>query len=92
MTTSCETRRVFVDAQCHCNRCTSRTTDTYRMVGKCSNCGAEALVMYRSGDKSADADCPTCGVWHSIKTTLLAADDEIPAAFESVPSRGNGQG
>lgn len=53
------------------------------MVGRCTNCGVEALVLYRAGDKSADADCPTCGVWHSIRTTRLATPDEIPAAFEA---------
>lgn len=75
--------RVFVDARCDCTRCTSRTTEGYRMIGRCSNCGVEALVLYRAGDKSAPADCPTCGVWRSIHTTRLATPDEIPTEFEA---------
>lgn len=76
--------RVFVDARCHCDRRTSRTTEGYRMIGRCSNCGVEALVLYRAGDKSAPADCPACGVWRTIYTTRLATPDEIPAAYEGV--------
>jgi hypothetical protein len=74
--------RVFIDARCHCKRCTDRTTSGYRMVGKCRNCGVDALVLYRAGDTSSAADCPTCGNWRTVHTTRLATEDEVPVAYE----------
>lgn len=71
--------RVFIDGRCHCERCVSRTTAGYRMVGSCRNCGVEALVLYRAGDPSAPVKCPTCGNTRSVYTTRLATPDEIPA-------------
>lgn len=74
--------RVFIDARCFCKRCTDRTEDVYRMVGRCRNCQTEALVLYRSGDAAGAANCPTCGNYSTVATTRLATDDEIPVAFE----------
>lgn len=72
----------FVDARCFCDRCEARTKSAYRMVGRCSNCGVEALVLYRSGDRSGPVTCPTCGVWNGVTTHRLATPDEIPVAYE----------
>lgn len=83
---------VFIDARCDCDRCTSRTEDVYRMVGSCSNCKAEGLlILYRAGDKIADQDCPVCEDQYSVRTysQRLASPDEIPASTtrpEAVPS------
>ena len=76
-------QRVFVDGRCHCQRCTERTTQGYRMIGRCRNCGVDALVLYRSGDKAASVDCPRCGNFNTITTTRLATEDELPVDFEA---------
>ncbi len=59
-----------VSGLCMCNRCVERTTDIYRMVGKCWNCNSEPILMlFRSGDKAGILDCPVCGVYHSVHAT-----------------------
>ena len=69
-----------VDARCGCSLCEGRTTDMYRMVGHCSNCGAKPiLILNRSGDKAAPVDCPTCGAYDRVTQDRLATPDEIPA-------------
>lgn len=73
----------LIDARCDCERCTSRTEDIYRMVGSCSNCGAGPfLILYRSGDKAYDQDCPECGCDYTVRLygQRKATPDEIPAA------------
>lgn len=52
-----------IDATCDCERCVSRTTATYDMMGRCVNCGAEFVVRNRKGDKTPlSVECPACGV------------------------------
>lgn len=68
-----------IDGRCHCQRCTDRTGDIYRMVGYCKNCGAsDILMLFRAGDKTRDLDCPLCGVWMSVHPLRLATEDEVP--------------
>lgn len=68
-----------IDARCGCKRCVERTSDTYRMVGKCRNCGAKDIViLYRAGDDAANQDCPVCGNWRSVHADRLATSDETP--------------
>lgn len=70
-----------VDGRCFCHRCEQRSKDIYRMVGACSNCRtADILVLYRTGDRAGEVDCPVCGNYHSVRVTRLATADEIPAA------------
>lgn len=70
-----------VDARCTMRRCTrAETGNIYRMVGRCSNCGAEpVLVLYTSGHDKHKVDCPKCGV-SAVLPTRLASDEEIPVA------------
>lgn len=50
-----------VDATCSCDRCTSRTSATYDLSGRCSNCGATFTVRSRKGDKAPlSVECPNC--------------------------------
>ena len=70
-----------VSRLCMCAQCTERTGDIYRMVGHCRNCGARPIpILYRSGDRAGDADCPKCGNYNSVSPDRLATDDEIPEA------------
>ncbi len=72
-----------VDARCGCDRCEERTQDIYRMVGWCSNCKADdILVIYRAGDSVGDQDCPVCEHPYSVRSgsQRLATPDEVPAA------------
>jgi hypothetical protein len=74
-----ETTVVSIDARCGCARCEARTTDTYRMIGKCWNCQTDNIViLYRAGDRAAPKDCPVCGVWHEVRPYRLATEDEVP--------------
>ena len=77
-----ETEMLTVSGLCMCNRCTSRTTDIYRMVGRCWNCGTEPILMlFRAGDKKAELDCPVCGNHWSVHPQRLATADEFPEAL-----------
>ena len=70
-----------VSGVCNCHRCVERTTDIYRMVGYCRNCGTTGILMlFRSGDEARALDCPVCGVWHVVLAQRLATPDEIPAS------------
>lgn len=70
-----------VDGRCGCDRCRARTENIYRMIGVCRNCGAKPILMlFRAGDPTAPKDCPKCGNWHTVQSTRLATDDEIPSA------------
>lgn len=70
-----------VDGRCGCSQCEERTGNIYRMVGHCTNCGTEpVLMLFRAGDPKCDLDCPECGVWKAIHPDRKATDDEIPAA------------
>lgn len=71
------------DARCSCERCKARTGNVYRMVGECANCGAQVLVLNRSGDRARDVDCPLCGNYWSVKQRRLATGDEIPEAVSN---------
>lgn len=52
-----------VDAQCHCERCISRTTTTYTLHATCVNCAERMTVRIRRGDRRPLlVECPTCGV------------------------------
>lgn len=75
-----------VDARCGCCWCEARTTDMYRMVGHCYNCGAKPiLILNRSGDKAGLVDCPTCGAYDRVTQDRLATPDEIRAALADKP-------
>jgi hypothetical protein len=70
-----------VSGKCMCDRCEARTTDSYRMVGRCWNCHAQPILMiYRAGDKASTLDCPVCGNDRSVHPSRLATDEEIPVA------------
>lgn len=70
-----------VSGKCMCDRCEARTKDIYRMVGYCTNCGTQPILMiFRAGDKKHDLDCPACGVRRSVRPQRLAAPYEIPEA------------
>lgn len=69
---------------CKCEACEARTSDTYRMIGYCTNCGADVLMLYRAGDKAASLDCPVCGNWHTVQSKRLATPDELPMDYEQV--------
>lgn len=78
-----EGERGFIDGRCHCERCKARTENTYRMIGRCYNCGLDPiLILYRSGDKAAKQNCPACGNHDKVEPYRRATDDEIPALFE----------
>jgi hypothetical protein len=52
------------------------------MVGSCSNCGTQGiLILYRAGDSTGDLDCPVCGNYKSVSRIgqRLATPDEVPA-------------
>ena len=71
---------ITVDARCGCHKCEARTQNVYRMVGYCTNCGTDPiLILYRAGDTAAPSDCPVCGNWHTVEAKRLASPDEIPA-------------
>ena len=75
-----------IDGRCGCDRCTSRTSDMYRMVGSCWNCHtADILILYRAGDPAAKQDCPVCGNYDAVHPSRRATPDEIPAAPSSPP-------
>ena len=70
-----------VDGRCGCANCKARTENIYRMIGVCYNCGAKPILMlFRAGDPSASQDCPKCGNYHTVHSTRLATDDEVPYA------------
>jgi predicted RNA-binding Zn-ribbon protein involved in translation (DUF1610 family) len=75
-----------VSGKCMCSKCESRTTNQYRMIGHCLNCGQDKILMlFRSGDKAHNLDCPTCGErgimsFSGVHPDRLATEDEIPAA------------
>jgi len=72
-----------IDGRCDCQRCVERTEDIYRMVGWCTNCGTEdILILYRAGDSVADQDCPVCENYYTVRRSSqrLATPDEVPAA------------
>ena len=70
---------ITVSGVCVCHRCESRTKAIYRMVGYCTNCNTDNILMlFRSGDVARKLDCPVCGVWKSVHPQRLAIDDEIP--------------
>jgi hypothetical protein len=50
-----------IDASCDCDKCVSRTRDTYDLPGHCSNCGTDFVVRNRKGDQPPLAiECPHC--------------------------------
>lgn len=70
---------IVVSGKCMCPRCEERTQDIYRMIGYCSNCRTEPILMiFRAGDKATRLDCPVCGVYHTVQPQRLADEDEIP--------------
>lgn len=72
---------ITVSGICNCKRCTDRTTDIYRMVGQCYNCGTkDILMLFRSGDKASRLDCPVCGNPNTVHSQRLATEDEVPVA------------
>jgi hypothetical protein len=78
----------FIDATCGCERCVSRTTNMYRMVGYCSNCRAgDFLLMFRAGDLASARDCPRCGCYNSVNPYRAATADEIPIDAERLTDR-----
>jgi hypothetical protein len=72
---------ITVDDRCSDKKCAG---GIYRMVGTCRNCGTQPiLVLYSASHRSSDVDCPVCGCWHTVSTTRLATEDEIPEAVSS---------
>jgi hypothetical protein len=80
------TNVLTVSGLCMCEKCTSRTTDIYRMVGYCLNCRARPILgLFRSGDKAIHLDCPACGNHSTVHWWRLATDDEFPEALVGSP-------
>lgn len=73
-----------VSGVCTCSRCeASGRREIYRMVGGCSNCGTEPILMlFRSGDEATPLLCPKCGC-QRVQPKRIATDDEIPAAEDA---------
>jgi len=78
-----------VSGVCTCNRCEQYgKREIYRMVGACSNCQAEpVLMLFRAGERVEALECPVCRV-RAVRAKRLATDDEIPAA-EPAPAAGD---
>jgi len=53
------------------------------MIGWCSNCRADVMMLFRSGDMARNLDCPVCGNWSTVQAKRLATADEIPADYEN---------
>lgn len=67
-----------IDKRCGDPKC---SPNMYRMVGQCSNCGTEGLlVLFTAGHESEPADCPVCECYRTVGRYRLATDDEFPAA------------
>lgn len=74
-----------VDNRCTMPSCAHGKT-IYRMVGHCTNCGAQDVLVLLSGGHSVGSwqpECPVCGCEGyngGIHLDRLATEDEIPAA------------
>jgi hypothetical protein len=70
----------LVDRRCGHDWCARK--GVYRMIGGCSNCGAEPLLgLFTATHEARGGDCPTCGC-DRLHWDRLATPDEIPADFE----------
>jgi len=68
---------------CQCQRCTSRTSDIYRMIGTCTNCMADRILMlFRAGDRAERLTCPICRCSNAVMPIRVATVDEVPSAGE----------
>jgi len=64
-----------------CNHPSCSTKGIYRMVGKCTNCKAEpVLLLFTAGHQSEAGKCPVCENERSVYAARLATEDEIPVA------------
>ena len=64
------------DARCRDHRCDEK--NIYRMVGNCSNCRAQdVLVLLTSGHEAGTVECPICKT-RNVRPTRLATEDEVP--------------
>ena len=71
----------IVDRQCHCERCTSRTKETYLITETCINCGSKWVAKYRKGDPAQYmAECPECGVSFCVRAGTTAEAKQMLAA------------
>ena len=69
---------VTADARCQDPRCNDK--NIYRMVGACSNCRTNnILILYTARHEAYQTDCPICGN-KTVRPQRLAAEDEIPVA------------
>lgn len=70
---------ITVDGRCNCKKCEQRTSNTYRMIGRCSNCHTNpVLMLFREGDPALSLTCPVCKNWHTVNIQRHAEDHEIP--------------
>ena len=70
-----------VDGRCGCARCEASTGDIYRMIGRCSNCQADPILMlFRAGDPAVRLTCPACKVREGVSPQRRATDEEFPEA------------
>lgn len=73
-----------IDARCTMRQCEHKK-DIYRMVGHCSNCGTDnILILVSAGHEaprsmSSPENCPICGC-AKVGADRIATDDEIPEA------------
>ena len=67
-----------IDSRCNDPGCSQ---NIYRMVGSCSNCGTEdILILYSERHEAAySRQCPVCGC-SRVTPKRLATEDEIPEA------------
>lgn len=77
---------VLIDCRCGHPRCTE--PDAYRMRGRCTNCGNDALLgLFSAGHEVSQGVlcrgvCPACGN-HACRWDRLATPDETPGEVTS---------
>lgn len=74
--------RETIDCRCMCEKCETRTKETYRLCVNCSNCGWIGEALIRKGDSFSSAKpCPQCG-------TICLHTKPIPAQTPQPEARG----
>ena len=76
---------------CTCPNCEHGARGEYRMIGKCTNCTADPILMlFRIGDQVRTLRCPLCGVGtycDGVRAYRRATAGETPEAIEGEPAR-----
>lgn len=69
-----------IDCRCMCEKCESRTRETYRMSVWCT-CGWEGTALLRKGDKPPILkDCPNCGcpslIFRALQPSIVGREEK----------------